>query len=116
MNYKGLFILAFVCMVVSFAIGYYLGVRILEPDNNSNELIKFKNERDSLAHAFELSIHREQQYILKLERDSIKAIGLERSIAVRESKIKSYQQRLSEVSKITISKPDSFLINRYPTQ
>lgn len=78
-----------------------------------SEVNKIKHERDSLKSLFDASRLREQQYILRIEADSIKAVGLEKSIAARESKLKTYKQRVDEVNKIIIERPDSFLIKRY---
>lgn len=79
----------------------------------SNEITKLKNERDSLKALSEQSVAREQVYIIRIEQDSLKALRLQEIISYRESKIKSYQERLKEISKLTIAKPDSFLIKRY---
>lgn len=82
-------------------------------DKYQSEVNKIKHERDSLKSLFDASRLREQQYILRIEADSIKAVGLEKSIAARESKLKTYKQRVDEVNKIIIERPDSFLIRRY---
>lgn len=78
------------------------------------EIGKIQMERDSLHAVLKESILREQQYILKAEADSLKADSLTVVIISRERKIKTYEERLREVRQITISNPDSFLINRYP--
>lgn len=110
-------LLSVVIVFVLFGVFIY---RILSGDSTmerglkyESEVNKIKHERDSLKSLFDASRLREQQYILRIEADSIKVVGLEKSIAARESKLKTYKQRVDDISRIIIERPDSFLIKRY---
>lgn len=113
-----LFFILFACFIGVFVTGYYLGGRnaINVPKDATLELHKFEKERDSLHAIIGASVAREQWLILKHEKDSALIVKKESSIALKESKLKTVQQRLDEIQKIVINHPDSFLIKRYPEQ
>lgn len=114
-----LFLILFGALMATFWIGYRQGQKTIEstlPTDSKVELNKITRERDSLHSLFIASGQREQKFILQHESDSLLIISKERAVAVRESKIKTYQQRLDEMISITIAQPDSFLIKRYPDQ
>jgi hypothetical protein len=92
------------------------GDAFIKVPDSSIEIKKLQSERDSIQSLFNQSVDREQKYILQAEADSITAVELEYKIAARESMIKTYKQRVDEISKIKIARPDSFLIKRYPDQ
>ena len=95
---------------------YRLGVQVASEKLKPyyvNAIKQIFKERDSLHVLLDQSVEREQRYILKIERDSIKSAMMEISIEMRERKMRTYAQRLNEIDKIRIAQPDSFLINRY---
>lgn len=101
-------------------IGYIVAVGFIakkhdDRDVDLEQTIKaLQKERDSIQSLFNASRNREQLYILKAEQDSLRRVTTEKKIAILESKNKTYSERLKEIEKITISRPDSFLIKRYP--
>lgn len=103
-------------VVLLITIGWFVSKEgVMQKGIDYDSMVKkLQEERDSIQTLFNASRNREQLHILKSEQDSIRRVATEKKIAVLESKNKTYSQRLKEIEKITISRPDSFLIKRYP--
>lgn len=106
-------IVAVVILVLYAFISAYIAVELEKIPSSKAQIESLKKERDSLQHAIDASIKREQKYVLQIEADSIKAAELLTTISKRESKLKTYEQRIKEIQSIKIAQPDSFLIKRY---
>lgn len=114
MSKEHVFTAIIVAVIVTSVVTVLLRSEALDKhDTIKLQLDSIRHERDSLQFLFESSRLREEQYILRHEADSIKAMNQEASITARESKLKTYKQRVDEINKIIIQRPDSFLIRRY---